>query len=372
MRIVDITMFWTPDSGGVRTYLQAKREWIGRRSDLEHRLLVPGQENACDQGICAQKAPHLPFGHGYRFPLATRPWVNRLKHLRPDLIEAGDPYVTAWAAIQAGREMNVPVVGFYHSDLQRLVSSRFGHWTDAWLDRYIANLYRHFDQVLAPSQVMANKLRSLGVTRVHVQPLGVDTEHFHPRLRDPAVRHELGLNADTHLLVFAGRGSREKHIPVLLEAMTLLGAGYHLHLAGSHMPAHLPNNVSRSNGFLDRQHLARLLASSDALVHAGDQETFGLIVLEAMASGIPVIGMNTGAVSELVVPATGRLARAGSASSLADQVRVVLANDPHGMGSRARAHVLAHYDWNAVLPRLLDHYLALTRPQIKWPDAAHG
>lgn len=372
MRIADITMFWTPDSGGVRTYLQAKHDWFDTRQDLQHRLLVPGAAAGCDHGLCTQHAPRLPFGHGYRFPLSTRPWVDSLKALQPDLIEAGDPYVTAWAALQAGQELGVPVVGFYHSDLQRLVSSRMGSWTDRWLDRYIANLYRRFDRVLAPSKVMADKLRRLGVSQVQVQPLGVDTRHFHPGLRDIGVRRELGLDDDTHLLVFAGRGSREKHIPLLLQAMVRLGPAYHLHLAGSHMPAALPANVSRSSGFLDQPQLARLLASSDALVHAGDQETFGLIVLEAMASGIPVIGMDAGAVSELIVPTAGRLARPGSARSLADQVRAVMASDYRDMGRHARQHVVNHYDWNAVLPRLLDHYLSLTQHRHDWPDAAHG
>lgn len=372
MRIADVTMFWTPDSGGVRTYLQAKRDWFATQRDIEHRLLVPGPTNACANGLCSQKAPPIPFGHGYRFPLTPRPWVNRLKALRPDLIEAGDPYVTAWAALQAGQQLGIPVVGFYHSDLQRLVNSRLGPWTNAWIDRYIANLYRRFDLVLAPSKVMADKLRTLGVAQVRVQPLGVDTRHFHPRLGDAAVRQELGLKDTTHLLVFAGRGSREKHIPLLLEAMTLLGPNYHLHLAGSHMPDRLPANVSRSARFLDRPNLARLLASSDALVHAGDQETFGLIILEAMASGLPVVGMDAGAVSELITPTTGRLARPGSARSLADQVRAVLASDYRAMGMRARQHVTAHYDWAAILPQLLDHYLTLTQPSQPWADAAHG
>ncbi|RCI68055.1 glycosyltransferase family 1 protein, partial [Pseudomonas aeruginosa] len=95
-------------------------------------------------------------------------------------------------------------------------------------DNYVSKLYGHFDRVLAPSRVMAEKLMRLGVADVHVQPLGVDLVTFHPSNRDPGLRQELGLDEETRLLVFAGRGSREKNLPVLLDAIQRLGDGYHL------------------------------------------------------------------------------------------------------------------------------------------------
>ncbi|MGD8620016.1 MAG: glycosyltransferase, partial [Gammaproteobacteria bacterium] len=230
MHIADITMFWTPSSGGVRTFLEAKDAWLAKQPGIRHTLLVPGAIAARAGAHLTLPAPPIPFGHGYRFPLRRQAWVEQLVGLAPDIIEAGDPYVLAWAALQAGRRLQVPVVGFYHSDLPRLVGSRAGQWTNRWLNAYIARLYRHFDRVLAPSQVMADKLRSLGVERVFVQSLGVDPVLFNPCHRAQAVRSELGLDDAIRLLIFAGRGSREKNLPVLLQAMTLLGKGFHLHL----------------------------------------------------------------------------------------------------------------------------------------------
>lgn len=372
MHIIDITMFWAPASGGVRTYLEAKHQWLHRQPGIMHSLLVPGGSAACEDGICRLPAPQIPLGNGYRFPLRKAPWVEKIAAMQPDLIEAGDPYVLPWAALQAGKQLGIPVVGFYHSDLPRLVGSRAGSWTDRVLDRYVSNLYRRFDRVLAPSKVMAEKLRRLGVEQVAVQPLGVDTRRFDPARRDPAIRRALGINEDTHLLVFAGRGSREKNIPLLLQTMRQLGPRYHLHLAGSHMPRDLPDNVSRSAGFIGQEQLADLLASADALVHAGGHETFGLIVLEAMASGLPVIGVDAGAVAELVVPGTGLLAKAGSAESLAQQVRTLFALDHHEMGRRARLHVVSSFEWNAVLPQLLEHYRTLIDGQTTVPRVING
>jgi len=368
MHIADITMFYAPASGGVRTYLDAKRRWLRHQPMLHHSLLLPAAREAHPDERWFLPTPPLPLGHGYRFPLRREPWVARLVALEPDVIEAEDPYILPWAALEAGRRLQVPVVGFYHSDLPRLAGSRAGHWSNRLLNRYVQVLYRRFDRVLAPSRVMARKLRALGVDRVRYQPLGVDTERFHPRNRDPRLRESLGLKDDTRLLVFAGRGAREKNLPILLAAMQILGRGFHLHLVGSHMPRRLPDNVSRTRGFLAADEVARWLATADALVHAGDRETFGLVVLEAMASGTPVVGVRGGAIPELVAPGTGLLAEPLSPASMARTTRALFADGWHGMGRLARTHAVKHHAWDQVLPQLLDHYHELAGI----PHAAHG
>ncbi len=362
MHIADITMFWAPASGGVRTYLEAKADWLRDRSGVQHSLLVPGagHGHGHEGDIWTLPSPPLPFGSGYRFPLRKQPWVERLVELGPDIIEANDPYRPAWAALDAGQRLGVPVIGFYHSDLPRLVGSRAGHWTNRLMNRYVRNLYKHFDRVLAPSQVMVDKLQALGVTQAQRQPLGVDAKGFHPSRRTGQLRRQLGLGEETRLLIFAGRGAREKNLPILLEALQLLGPDYHLHLVGSHMPRHLPDNVTRSENFVDKEALAGLLADSDALIHAGDRETFGLIVLEAMASGLPVVGVRAGGVAELMAPGTGLLADPLSAGSLADSVRRLFQLDWREMGQQARRHIEKNYTWERVLESLFHHYLELT------------
>jgi alpha-1,6-mannosyltransferase len=276
VHIADITMFYAPASGGVRTYLDAKHRRLGIKPGIRHSLLIPGSSLSEQDGVYTVPAPALPFGKGYRFPLRLAPWRNVLQDLQPDLIEVGDPYLTAWAALDARRQLDVPVIGFYHSDLPLLVSNRMGNWVTTNVEAYVSKLYGNFDRVLAPSQVMADKLTGLGVKNVFVQPLGVDLQTFHPSARDPGLRAELGIDENTHLLIFAGRGSKEKNLPVLLDCMKRLGRRYHLLLVGSSMPALVPDNVTVVDEFCPAAQIARLMASADALLHAGDQETFGL------------------------------------------------------------------------------------------------
>lgn len=359
MHIADMTMFYAPASGGVRTYLDAKHRRLGRYPGVRHSLLIPGPSLSHKDGIYKVPAPAVPFGNGYRFPLRLAPWRNVLQDLQPDLIEVGDPYLTAWAALDARRQLDVPVIGFYHSDLPLLVSNRIGSWIGTNVEAYVSKLYSNFDRVLAPSRVMADKLISLGVQNVHVQPLGVDLLTFSPTLRDPSLKVELGLSEDTRLLIFAGRGSREKNVPVLLDCMRQLGSKYHLLLVGSHMPAVVPQNVSVIDHFCPASEVARLLASSDALLHAGDQETFGLVILEAMASGIPVVAVAAGAFTEIVPETCGILCQPNHAAAMASAVKELFSQDSAQIGAKARSYVEQQYAWDTVVSGLLQHYQAV-------------
>ncbi|WP_414502947.1 glycosyltransferase family 4 protein [Zymobacter sp. IVIA_5232.4 C2] len=373
MHIADMTMFYAPSSGGVRTYLEAKRQRLVNADDVCHSLLIPslpadatpadGIEAPPVHGSREQRlqtlripAPPLPFSGGYRFPLRTHHWVNALDRLQPDIIEAGDPYVVGWAAIRAARRLNVPLIAFYHSDLPEMLGSRFGNGVRHLTERYIRHLYRHYDSVLAPSQLMAQRLAAIGVERVSVQPLGVDTVRFTPDKRDSALRQQLGLADDIRLLIFAGRGSQEKNLPVLLETLKLLGPQYHLLMVGSNMPRQTPNNVTTISRFCPPDELAGLLASADALLHAGTQETFGLVILEAMASGLPVVAANAGALPEMLDDRYSRLCAPLDAQDMARATRDLFEQDIKAMGTLARQRVERHHGWDAVVNSLRQHY----------------
>ncbi|WP_339799967.1 glycosyltransferase family 1 protein [uncultured Marinobacter sp.] len=356
MHIADVTMFYAPASGGVRTYLQAKHQILSHVPNLRTSLLVPGAERDSLGNHHTVPALRLPLGQGYRFPLRVRPWREALVALAPDIIEAGDPYVTAWAALEAGQRLGVPVVGFYHSDLPRLMGDRFGRQVSRRLQRYVVNLYRRFDSVLAPCQIMADRLREWGLDHVRVQPLGVDLQHFHPCRRAPALRQELGLGPDTRLLVFIGRNSREKNINILLATMKRLGRGYHLLLLGPGMPHQVPDNVTSFDRCCGTHEVARVLASCDAMLHAGTRETFGLIAQEAMACGIPVVGARAGALQENVPLGAGILCRPLDPEAMADACRSLFSNDLAASGRYARWYVERHFGWESAMKILLQHY----------------
>ncbi|MBA2689879.1 MAG: glycosyltransferase, partial [Burkholderiales bacterium] len=181
MHLVDTTMFYALEGGGVRRYLLAKRDWLRRHTNIRHTILAPGGSDSISKGgVVTVKSLPLFFSNGYRFPVRLARWRQQIVNLNPDLIEVGDPYGPAWAALKAGRQLGVPVIGFYHSDLVRLIQTRFGSSGERAGIQYVRRLYQGFDVVIAPSRFICDKLQALSIDRVIRQPLGVDTELFHP------------------------------------------------------------------------------------------------------------------------------------------------------------------------------------------------
>jgi alpha-1,6-mannosyltransferase len=240
-------------------------------------------------------------------------------------------------------------------------------------DRYLRYLYSRFDVVQAPSRLIAERLRRSGIENVVVQPLGVDGDIFHPSRREGLLRAQLGLRADTRLLVFAGRMAREKQIPLLLETFAELGAPYHLLIVGGDERRRLSANATLLPYEHDSMRLAGLLASADALVHAGAQETFGMIVIEAMACGLPVVGVRGGAVPELIDDGIGALADAGDARALAEAIDGLYERDLAQLGRQARLRVERRYAWSSTFALQLDRYVRLRRrefdPALEVADA---
>jgi alpha-1,6-mannosyltransferase len=363
MHVADVTMFYAAQGGGVRRYIEAKRDWLLQSAGCSHTLLVPQSSGApAEAHTIGLPSLPLPFSNGYRIAVRRSPATRRLVSLRPSVIEAGDPYTLAWSALAAGDELGVPVVAFCHSDLPRLIGQRYGRRAERLASLYCARLYRRFDLVLAPSRTMTARLHSWGVRHAIHQPLGVDTVLFHPRRRDRKLRETLGADADTRLLVFAGRFAPEKNLHVLSDAMRLLDRRYVAVLIGAgRPPANLPQNVRVLPYASSRRTLAALLASCDAFVHPGDQETFGLAALEAMACGLPIVGASAAGIAELVRPDFGVLVEPGKPRALADGIDAVFESDRAAMGLRARS-VAEQYAWGSVLEDIVGRYRAL-RPR---------
>lgn len=357
--LLDTTMLYGPRSGGVKRYLLAKHNWLGKeRPYLRHSLVVPGRlTRASADGMVTISAPAIPFGDGYRCPTSLRKWTRILAHLRPSLIEVGDTYVPGHAALDAAEALGVPAVAFCHSDPAALAALHFGEWAAAPAQKRVAKFYGRCDLVVAPSQYIAGRLAEAGVGQVTVQPLGVDLDLFHPRRADrDTVRSDLGLDPNTRLLVFAGRPAREKNLETLLDMLDLLGEDYRLMMiaAGAYLKPH--RQVIGLDYVRDPRQLARLIASCDAFVHANDQEPFGLVVLEALASGVPVVGPGTGGVGELIDDSVGQVAQRANAQGMAQAIEELFSRDLHALSQAARERAESRHSWSRTFESLMQIY----------------
>ena len=355
--LLDVTMFWSPRGGGVQRYLRTKRRWVARRTTWCHSIAVPGVDTGEVYGL---PSIPMPGSGGYRFSWQRRACARRLEQLGPSVIEVGDPYRLAWSAMDAGQRLGIPVIAACHSNLQAMAAMVGGQWAGEAAARYLRHVYATMDLVLAPSRWIARHLRDAGIDHVVQQPLGVDCSVFQPQRVDRRWRGNLGLPESARVLLYTGRFAPEKHLEVLVGAVELLGPPYVLVLIGSgpstpHTSARVRVVPYQRSEYL----LAGALAAADIFVHAGDQETFGLALLEAMACGVPVVARAAAGLAELLIPDASVGVRAGTAAAFARAIRSLEKRDMETMRAAARRHAL-RYDANRVFARLFSRYAVVT------------
>jgi glycosyltransferase involved in cell wall biosynthesis len=369
----DLTQSWSDVGGGVRTYLLHKRRHILQSTPHSHLMIVPG---ARDEIVEEERAvtvtiasPRVPGSPRYRLMLRNGAVRAALERFRPDLIECQDAYNLPWAAIgYRRRHPETALVAAYMTDfptvyVERPLAGFLTRPVAGALARfcygYCGLLYRRFDAVFALSENGgAGKLRSLGIEGVDVVPLGVELGEFGPARRDERLRSKLGLSADQPLLVYVGRLDGEKKPDLVVDAFRRLpeSLGARLALIGE---GPLKAEIAAAGderivlpGYLDgRAELARWLASADIYVSGMADETFGVSIVEAQASGLPVVGVEAGAMIDRVSDAVGRLGPVGDAEAMAANILAVWNSDRGAMAAEAQARAL-QFSWDSSMEAL--------------------
>jgi alpha-1,6-mannosyltransferase len=363
----DLTQSWSEVGGGVRTYLLHKRRHILASTPHRHLMIVPGARDSVveeDRAITVTIASaHVPGSPHYRLMLRNRAVTAALTRFRPDVIECQDAYNLPWAAIaHRRRHPEAALVAAYMTDfptvyVERPFSKFIGRPLASACARvcyaYCGALYRRFDAVFALSENGgAAKLRSLGIDRVDVVPLGVEVGEFGRSRRDPRLRRKLGLSNGQPLLIYVGRLDGEKKPDVVVEAFRQLPAdlGARLALIGEgplkeDIAALGDERIIMPGYMRDRAELARWLASADVYVSGMADETFGVSIIEAQASGLPVVGVAAGAMIDRVTDAVGRLGPIGDAGAMAANILEVWRRCGDTTSEAARAHAL-QFSWD--------------------------
>ena len=382
--ICDLTQSWSPSAGGgISTYLKEKKRFF--QENTEHRLLqiVPGPKDRITvegRTIFAEVEAGQVWGSpNYR-------WINRnnavfdlLREYRPDVIESLCPWVLPWIAIRHRRRYpQTALVAGYRTDfpnaqVYRVAKDLFGPVLGQGFKQismaYAWMTYHRFDRVYTLNHSAKAMLGGLGYHNTGVLGLGVNVDQFSPDHRDPCYRAELGLpQTDGPLLIYAGRLDNEKRAYVLTEMfkhlppefgaqMVLLGDGKlreKLKWQARNLPIAFPGYEP------NRRALSRALASSDIYVSGMADETFGISVLEAQASGLPVVGVASGAMPERVPDGTGLLGPVDDAKAMAHNVMRVWREGY--ANARARSITLAnsHNRWPQTFEQLL---------RVEYPEA---
>lgn len=376
MLLCDLTQSYSPHGGGgISTYLREKQNYILNHTPHSLLQIVPGPETRIVENgrhIWVEvSAPPVRGSEHYRFILDTRPVHQALEHFRPHLIESQCPWILPWTAINYRRaHPTTALVAGYHTDfpnahVHRVASGLFGPKAAAGLRKltinYAYRTYRCFDRIYALGHSMRDTLLGYGLSEVDILDLGVDTTLFDPSRRDQSLRAKFGLSAPGPLLVYAGRMDNEKRADKLLELMRELPESFGaslLMLGEGKLLESLRHDAQNMRvalpGFeADRTSLAVALASSDIYVSAMADETFGISIIEAQASGLPVVGVASGAMPERVIPGTGLLGPVDNIQRMAANVVQIWEKGAAQMGLQARRNIVQRYSWERTFDTLL-------------------
>lgn len=316
-----------------------------------------------------------------RFPSPTEV-LSLVERERPDVVHVATPGPLGACGLLAARALGLPVVGSWHTELGPYALHATRDLLVAELfERYVEEFYRRCDSVLAPTHAVAAALEAKGIGgAVGVWGRGVDAGTFAPVLRDEALRARL-LDGGELLLLSVGRVSREKRLDVLLDAFRLAAAsrpGLRLLVVGDgpargELEPSAPPGVTFAGEHSGRE-LADLYASSDVFCFPSTTDTFGQVLLEAGASGLPAVAASAGGAPELVHDGvTGLLVPPDDAPALAAGIEL-LAASPQLRGRLGEAARLAalERDWERSFAELAAAYeaAAAMRPPHAVPVAA--
>ena len=369
----DLTQSWSDVGGGVGTYLRHKRRHILDNTPHRHLMIIPGPRDLVteeDRAITVTiRSPKVPGSPHYRLMLRNGAVREALERFKPAIIECQDAYNLPWAAVgHRQRHPETALVAAYMTDfptvyVERPFAKVMGRTLAGLCGRicytYCGFLYRRFDSVFALSENGgATKLRSLGVDQVDIVPLGVELGDFDPSRRDLKLRQSLGLADDQPLLIYVGRLDGEKKAQTVVDAFRRLpeALGAKLVLLGEgslreDIQALGDTRIVTPGYVRDRHELARWLASADIYVSGMADETFGISIIEAQASALPVVGVAAGAMVDRVTAATGRLGPVDDDEAMAANILDVWNGDRTAMAEAATRH--AHqFSWDRSMEAL--------------------
>jgi phosphatidylinositol alpha 1,6-mannosyltransferase len=289
-----------------------------------------------------------------------------VREFRPHLVHCETEFLVGRLGQIAAARNGVPLVSSYHTDFSRYVVAYGWPRMRNAVTRYIARFHNRSRRVYTPSAPAAADLARLGVSHVEVWGRGVDVKQFNPNLRSSAVREQLGVGGvgDEFMFLHVGRLAAEKNVELVIEAYRLFRERNStlrsvLVIAGdgpsaASLRARAGPGVQFLGNLERRKLLPLLYASAEAFVYASETETLGLVVLEAMASGTPVIATPAGGVADNLRHEENGLAfPAGDKEAICAAMKRIAKDESlrRRLGQRARTWAEAR-SWRAELDRL--------------------
>ncbi len=367
MRIALFTDTFYPQVNGVALTLQRLVRYLESKG-IEYQLFAPETTEVY--------LPAHQINRSSSFPLIFYPECRialpniykirkRLEAFQPDLIHVATPFNIGLCGLFYGKRHHIPMVASYHTHFDRYLEHYHLQLAAPLFWRYIRWFHQHCIRTFAPSRETLGLLRQQGISGLRIWNRGVDCSLFHPDRHTSSLRERYDIK-ERYLFLYVGRLAPEKDIDVLTEIMHTLPASIaeqvHWLIVGegpmlSVLKASEQSRITFT-GYLKGIALAEAYAAADLFVFPSSSETFGNVVLESLASGLPVVGARSGGVQEIIdhgrngllCPAKDAAAFVRSIVSLIESPELLLA-----MGREGRHYALTQ-SWDTIFDSLLDNY----------------
>ncbi|MEW5787843.1 MAG: glycosyltransferase family 1 protein [Pseudomonadota bacterium] len=366
LRVAVVTETYPPEINGVAMTLglmvkalQAREHQVQLIRPRQHAADFPPQEENLEQ-ILRPGVP-IPRYAGLKMGLPAKSALHRLWSLRrPDVVHVATEGPLGWSAVAVANKLRIPVASDFHTNFH----SYSRHYGFGWLKKpvmsYLRRLHNQSRVTLVPSQSIRRDLEAAGYRNVEVVARGVDTQLFDPARRDRHLRREWGVEDGGLAVLHVGRLAPEKNLSLLIRAfeaieairpdarLVMVGDGPELPLLRQNHPRFVFRGARRG------EDLASHYASADMFLFPSLTETFGNVLLEAMASGLPLVCFDYAAAAEHVKHGSNGLkATFGDDAAFIEAARELI-RDPglrdRDMGRAARESAL-NLSWEDIFSR---------------------
>ncbi|KAB8129362.1 glycosyltransferase family 1 protein [Gracilibacillus oryzae] len=367
MKILVITETFLPSTDGVVTRLTNSIRYF-LKSGHQVQIIAPdlGVYEFEGAKVIGAKATRLFFYRSKQFALPSSKVKQMIQSYDPDVIHVVNPALLGASGVYYAKKLGYPLLASYHTQVPKYADYYHLSIFKGLLWWYFRKLHNMADLNLCTSQVVHQELVEQGFNNIHVWKRGVDTTLYHPRHYNDSMREKL-TNGEVNkkLLLYVGRLAPEKEIEKirnLLEAsdqfvLAIVGDGPHREVLETHFQG--TNTVF--TGYMHGQELASAYASSDVFVFPSTTETLGLVITEAMASGLPIVAAKSGPTCEQIDD--------GQTGLLYDQhidgdfTRTILQFEDETLRKRLAKKArdeIADMGWDAQSKQVLDFYHELS------------
>lgn len=359
MRIAVVTEAFLPQVNGVTNSVLRLLEFC-KAQGHDVLIIAPESEGAPSEYL-GYKIKHVPsISMKKLIPMAVpKKYLEPLlEGFAPDVIHLASPIFLGHYVARIARKAGIPTVSVYQTDIAgfaRHYGLTIAHNT---LKKWVSRIHQASDITLAPSKWACRDLEQSGVKNVRLWKRGVDLVNFTPVRRDESLRSNIAGSKEKLIVGYVGRIANEKRIDDLkiLDQqediqLVIVGDGP----AAPRIKKELPG--ARFVGYQSGTELARYVASFDIFVHTGKHETFCQGIQEALASGVPVIGPDTGGPVDLIEHGiTGLLIDTADAHELLEAVATLRNHSSFDLMQLAARKSVEHRTWDYINAQLISHY----------------